>query len=558
MIVFNRVKSLASNITRERIYGGEYGASTSALEELTVNGYLYDIACTSGIGNVILSGIYALDTITKSSIDAIEINGIIYGSGYVSQFNVEPGNWTRTANYSAKVNIRRSGDFVIPGFGPQASKWVKSINREHVEKCDEYDDCPRGEVSNKSTVTYYEDTPAGIGAPLADGLSITNFSCGNAGQAIEENKNWIKLKSESQDIFKKVFSEEIKWVTVDCPVSGSLCSGDNLDITSASYSASLSEDGTQNSSYSLRIAKNTGDIASPGSSSAPILSSGCKDELKNPENPISFGQFLAAYGYGDPGQQVGEGYGEDSRFWTIEASFQNDGLVAGVGPSGITPDPDCFYFKSWNKRANDDGSKSATVTWRGERGESAVNGDSNKICGLNLLPAAQSDALAMVGEAETPEEAAQNPEQCQDDPNNTTSEKKTEIDSLSLSVNEKDGSVTASATAISYYLEEENEDGAGATVNPEEDYVEQTISRDETPRDEFKYIVMANGGSRQIKYNQKSKGIKTLTTTRKYKKANITEVEYPSMPDAGTPFVISKTFRKSSNSSSAEISWYYH
>lgn len=599
MIVFNRASILSSKINFEYLGGFNFANS----EEVSVRGYLYDITAMRGIGGAIYSGIEALDLIKVSSADQVEINGFIYSTGYLSSFEVEAGNWTRFTQYTANVKGILPGIYNFPG--------VKDYSREFSKNIDTSDpSCPSVKLKSSSTIsldpTYegsynlddLEERLNGIGAKpdlnletsiIAADLNLEavifpsgqNFSNSASGASGIDTSMWNVFIERWSDTLNKIyyFSERVESKRCPSPViSGELASGcPDIKIASANFSATISQDGSQSSSYTLKTPKPQ--VPSPGTESPFLqLSTGCEQAILNSEG--GFIDFLVKYGYSSTlGIQVGRGIGEDDEYYTYEASFLNEvgenATGSATGSSGeFIGNPNCFISKSWKSRANDDGSKTATITYRGEVIDQDKR-EGKQSCGGGYLEVARSDALNLVGVADTPEEEAQNPvggnpNDCDPNPDNPdpkpTFELFTEIDSLSYSANIDDGSFTASATAISYWKEikTEDSDDPNNPNNPDEaedgSFVAYTITRDEEPRTEYNNIVMSDGSVSRVAYKQPSIGVRTVTNHRRYKNANIKNVDYPPFPAEGnglTTFTVSKVRRKSSNSSSAEITIYY-
>ena len=77
-------------------------------KSLTVKGVLDDFTNTSGVSGV-SSGIYDLVNLSKNY-DDIVLNGVSFGSGYITNISVDRGNWVRIGEYTADIQILGSGN----------------------------------------------------------------------------------------------------------------------------------------------------------------------------------------------------------------------------------------------------------------------------------------------------------------------------------------------------------------------------------------------------------------------------------------------------------------
>jgi len=558
MIAFNNVSLLSYNENKK--FFGENGFHFSTEKNISVQGYLYDFYATSGIGSGVISGINALDIISKSNYDELFINGKNFGSGYISNFNVEKGNWTRLTNYTADIIAIDTGNFEIQGqyfYTPSgiSGNWSENILGKALKN-----------VDSASSYTDIKKTYDPQEYTLNAGLEISF----NPAFDISVNLNAVRdlakfLKPPISNIKKEIdplgtgwpmrsyVSEKIdeinKKYTTETSYSQLYQNPDGLNYFQ--FSVSLSDDGTVSASETARILKpenisgNSNQIFSVFAGAfSGVLTLLDIDNYANIGKPESqqtgsaegLAGFLARYGLSNAKMQiVGSSYGESEDYYERETKYSNSDS-GGKHVSGFS------FKKSKNFKKNEDNTSSCTVnlTIKGDGQPGSSNSWSNALAGfVSKKEEANNDALNGVG-------FDSDQEYCnQEFPS-------AYIDGFNLDISKYDGSINYSITATNKPLQ-----ATGITDGNE--YSEYTITKNEPPRVEYKeYNIFNNGAGSlvQIPYSQTSLGTTTVTITRKYKNDSIfgTAPSFP--PDQ--PFTISKKTRKSNGSSETEVVYHYH
>jgi hypothetical protein len=87
---------------------GDYGLNYAIEKNLQIQGLLLDLQNSQGVSGV-FSGLNDLINLSKSTSEII-INGHNFGSGYITNISVDSSNWVRTAEYTADIIIRSTGN----------------------------------------------------------------------------------------------------------------------------------------------------------------------------------------------------------------------------------------------------------------------------------------------------------------------------------------------------------------------------------------------------------------------------------------------------------------
>jgi hypothetical protein len=82
-----------------------YGATIS----LSINGYILDLANTSGVKDVFLACKNLSDSL--GIYQDVIIDGVNYGKGKITDVSFDSGNWVRVTEYTASIEIIDKGNF---------------------------------------------------------------------------------------------------------------------------------------------------------------------------------------------------------------------------------------------------------------------------------------------------------------------------------------------------------------------------------------------------------------------------------------------------------------
>jgi hypothetical protein len=102
-LIFSNVETLGISQEVEKF---DSDFNFSRIKTISVSGLFLDLQNTEGVKNITEASELFIKS-TKTNLGAVLINGVNYGDGYVSTFDLE-GEQIRTANYSAEIIIRES------------------------------------------------------------------------------------------------------------------------------------------------------------------------------------------------------------------------------------------------------------------------------------------------------------------------------------------------------------------------------------------------------------------------------------------------------------------
>lgn len=213
-MIFNNVTLLS--YSHEPKFFGDYGLNYAIEKTLQVKGLLLDLSNTDGVSGV-FSGLNDLVHISKST-DKIIINDYDFGSGYISNIQVDSSTWVRTAEYTADVVIRSTGSlFNMTGeFFTGLNNFINNKNLAFVE------DISEDFEINLNTENVYEyrhsldlsfnnaiigDLAQQVAKSIASGLiskEVPFFLISGGNNFFSTKKNY----SETYDLINKTFSFE--------------------------------------------------------------------------------------------------------------------------------------------------------------------------------------------------------------------------------------------------------------------------------------------------------------------------------------------------------------
>lgn len=545
MIGFNNASLLSFQANNK--YLGDNSFNFAIEKNLSIQGYLYDVYSTSGIGSGILTGFNTLDIISNSSVDDIIINGKNFGKGYVQNIDVSNGNWVRLANYTADILILDSGDlYNMSGiFYPDISG---SQLKNHLAPLIFYanDISTSTEVSkNFNGERSYE---------IKDSIQI---SMNPAFSGAEENARKIYNYLKRDDIFTEIdpfsisgtyktyLSESIDNINKKYNFEKTIVQliGNPSGSNFFEFSVSLEDDGIVNASEKSRQPK-LNSIGTGGISSYFVADISLLEKDKNNQSG-GLSEFLNIYGISAASLRVvGQSFGETDEYYEREISYSNQNI--NIGDSGISS----FSFKiSKNINKNDDGttSSSATISIDGDGEPGSESKWSNAIAGFNSKKS-EIETMAMGGISENPGYPGNDP--------SCGSFSNPFIDNFSISISNYNGTINYSVNAMNKIVQATGTDGQG------QPFVQYQTVRDEPPRTEYKEYTIFGGDNGnalvQEPYPQLSLGKKIITVTRKYQ--NDVPFEQLELPEFGNEpdFTISKTARRSDGVAEIELVHHYH
>lgn len=202
--------------SHEPKFFGDYGLNYAIEKNLQIKGLLLDLSNTDGVSGV-FSGLNDLITISKSA-SKIIINDHDFGSGYISNIQVDSSNWVRTAEYTADVVIRSTGNLynMTGEFFTGLSSFINNKNLAFIEDISE-----DFEISlNRENVYEYRhsldlnfnnaligDLAQYTAKSIASGLiskEVPFFLISGGNNFFSTKKNY----SETYDLINKTFSFE--------------------------------------------------------------------------------------------------------------------------------------------------------------------------------------------------------------------------------------------------------------------------------------------------------------------------------------------------------------
>jgi hypothetical protein len=100
-MIFDNVKLLGYK--HENKFFGEKSISYGCIKTFSIKGYILDLANSNGVNNVLKTAV----DLTKESKNflTIKINNEYYGLGKIKSLSIDPGNWVRTTEYSADIEV---------------------------------------------------------------------------------------------------------------------------------------------------------------------------------------------------------------------------------------------------------------------------------------------------------------------------------------------------------------------------------------------------------------------------------------------------------------------
>lgn len=112
-MIFNNIQLLGYN--HQNVFLGEKSFHYSRVKQLSINGYILDLLNDNGVKNI-FNGSQEIKSKAQQFQDVI-LNGINYGKGKIKSLSFTEGNWVRTTEFQAEIEIIE--EVPITNLGPE-------------------------------------------------------------------------------------------------------------------------------------------------------------------------------------------------------------------------------------------------------------------------------------------------------------------------------------------------------------------------------------------------------------------------------------------------------
>jgi hypothetical protein len=172
--------------------GFKYGSTIS----FSINGYILDLANTSGVKDIFQACKSLSDSL--GSYQEIIVNSVNYGTGKITDVSFDSGNWVRVTEYNVSIEIIQEGDLSSFGGDEFDGDIISSIksSAEYLEEFTESYSCDYSSNDNSVSGTHSIDV-----------RMSTLFS----GDKIDFAKNLASV------LFSKTFLEKLSEITYSKP-----------------------------------------------------------------------------------------------------------------------------------------------------------------------------------------------------------------------------------------------------------------------------------------------------------------------------------------------------
>lgn len=202
--------------SHEPKFFGDYGLNYAIEKNLQIKGLLLDLSNTEGVSGV-FSGLNDLIKLSKST-DKIIINGHDFGSGYISNIQVDSSTWVRTAEYTADIVIRSTGN-LYNMTGSYFTGLNNFINNNNISFLDNFSEDFEISLSRENIYQYRHSLDISFNNALIGdfaGQAAKSIASGIIGKEvpfflISGGNNFFSVKknySETYDLINKTFSFE--------------------------------------------------------------------------------------------------------------------------------------------------------------------------------------------------------------------------------------------------------------------------------------------------------------------------------------------------------------
>ncbi len=114
-MIFNNVNLLGYN--HQNVFFGEKSFAYSLRKNFSIKGYILDLANYNGVKNI-FNGAEQIKEMAQSFQNII-INNENYGNGKITSLSFDPGNWVRTTEFTAEIEVFE--DVPLSNLGPEFS-----------------------------------------------------------------------------------------------------------------------------------------------------------------------------------------------------------------------------------------------------------------------------------------------------------------------------------------------------------------------------------------------------------------------------------------------------
>ena len=231
--------------------GFKYGSTIS----FSVNGYILDLANTSGVKDVFQVCKSLSDSL--GSIQEIIVNGVNYGRGKITNVSFDSGNWVKVTEYNASIEIIQEGDFASFASKEFDGDIISSIKNsaEFIEEFTESYSCDYSSNEDSISGTHSIDIKmsslfSGDKIAFAKNLAAVLFS-----KTFLEKLSEITYLKPPENVRKDYYSENYDNITGACGFKRnfSFVNSTNCFSTKKSISVNFGEDGITNVTESNSI-----------------------------------------------------------------------------------------------------------------------------------------------------------------------------------------------------------------------------------------------------------------------------------------------------------------
>lgn len=115
IMIFDNVSLMG--YTHENNFLGENSFVLSCTKIITIQGYILDLANSNGVKKIFGGAMTLLNE--AKNLQEIIINGEPFGFGKVTDLSIDSGNWVRTTQYRATLNVKSTFDLQQNKYGPE-------------------------------------------------------------------------------------------------------------------------------------------------------------------------------------------------------------------------------------------------------------------------------------------------------------------------------------------------------------------------------------------------------------------------------------------------------
>lgn len=231
--------------------GFKYGSTVS----FSINGYILDLANTSGVKDIFQACKALSDSL--GSYQEIIVNGANYGKGKITAVSFDSGNWVKVTEYNVSIEFLQEGDLVSFSGDEFDGDIISSIksSAEYLEEFTESYSCEYSSNDNSVSGTHSIDVRlstlfSGDKIAFAKNLASVLFS-----KTFLEKLSEITYSKPPESTRKDYYSENYDLINGACGFKRSFSFVNSTDCFSKKRSINLSfgEDGITNITESNSI-----------------------------------------------------------------------------------------------------------------------------------------------------------------------------------------------------------------------------------------------------------------------------------------------------------------